>query len=734
MTTYSLYSGSGPALVGYSGPFQSGITFEVTTGNCWFNAYRWWVPSGGDTGAQKFALWCITVDAATGNSLISGSVVTSGTLTANAWNVVSLPVPVQLSIGCAYVAATGWTAVNGFPDTNNQFGSGDPFSAGITNGPLFAYSSGTGTAGAPLMGSQGSFGDTTGQTDPSVYMPIGSSNDANFGMDVVVSNTAPSGYNGSYRIWPNFAGVGPQLGISGSGIDANDPYILATEFTLSQACTLNHIWFYSPATVTQLPTQCAIWNVSAQTMVAGTLQTSPSWSGAAGSGWISVSYTGVTLPAGDYKTSVWNATASGTGTGWNEYSPEYFTTGAGTAGITSGPITVPNVTNATSPGQATYQSSSSTFLYPDLYVSSGTPGQSYWVDVEVTPQTSTYGQEIQLPLIPPGLYTSPGAVFPQPFRGDPGLVALTHNYPVSLGATLALTGTATRQVSRPLAGTVALTATAARDIGKPVAGTVALVPAVTRSAGKPLAGTVMLTASSSSRISRVLAVPVALTAAAARQVSRPLSTVVALTSTLTRSVGKSLAGQVALTASLSVIKAHLLQLTAALALTGQNANRIGKALSAVTALTGGVIRSTGKAVSGTTAALVAFSASKTHIIAASTLVAVTGAVSRTAQLHQAVTAAITGTAGRSISRPLAAVTAILPALTKRVTRSFTASTAVTGTLAAGRAFLVALSTALGTAGSVIATVSQATSALVIRFGSPAVQWVTGMAKKAWRAL
>ena len=57
MTTYNLYgTGAGPSLISYSGPFQSGIAFKVTSGGCWFLGYKWWVPSGGDTAAQKFAL------------------------------------------------------------------------------------------------------------------------------------------------------------------------------------------------------------------------------------------------------------------------------------------------------------------------------------------------------------------------------------------------------------------------------------------------------------------------------------------------------------------------------------------------------------------------------------------------------------------------------------------------------------------------------------------------------
>lgn len=387
MTTYSLYSHSsaGPALVSYAGPFQSAISFKVTSGGCWFEGWWWWVPTGGDTGSQKFALWNIYVAATTGNLLVASA--TSGTFTANAWNFVSLSTPVQLAVGAQYQAVTGWTAVNGFPDTNSQFGPGDTYSSGITSGPLFAYSDTSNGGSGPTLQfvqGQGQFGDVSGATDPTVYAAMQQSNSANFGIDLEISDTAPSGYAGSYRIWPNFAGVGPQYN---NQVDANDAYILGIEFSLSEACTLDKLWFYSPPSgSSQLPTQCVIWDVSTQTMVSGTLQTSPSWSGAAKSGWVSVSYSGVTLPAGDYKASVWNASASGSGTGWNTYTVDYFTTGDGTSNIVTGPITVPNVTNATSPGQGTYATSTSTFLYPNTYVA--TEGQSYWVDAEVTPSSS----------------------------------------------------------------------------------------------------------------------------------------------------------------------------------------------------------------------------------------------------------------------------------------------------------------------------------------------------------
>ena len=402
MTTYRLMDGvAGRPGVGssgtqppssptaYAGPFQAGTVFFVTQGGMWLEGYWWWCPAGGDTGAQKFCLWQLTAVGSVAGTLVPDSEVTSGTLTAGAWNYVPLASPIQLSIGYAgsmYVAATGWTSVNGFPDTHSQFASGDPYSAGITNGPLQCW--GDDSAGGTYHGIADSYqglfgtGNTGGAADPALNMPDAGSSSSNFWIDVSVADTAPAGYAGSYRIWPDKYDVAT----TSTGIDLNDPYILGTEFTLSQACTLDNLWFYSPPTATQLPTQCAIWDVNTQTMVAGTLQTSPSWSGAAGSGWVSAPYSGVTLPAGDYKASVWNAAAPGSGTGWNNYAIGYFTSLDGQNGITTGPVTVPDAAAATSPGQSTYQTSSASFLYPDQYVA--TEGQSYWVDPEVTPVTA----------------------------------------------------------------------------------------------------------------------------------------------------------------------------------------------------------------------------------------------------------------------------------------------------------------------------------------------------------
>jgi hypothetical protein len=44
-----------------------------------------------------------------------------------------------------------------------------------------------------------------------------------------------------------------------------------TEFSLSEPCMLNNIWYYSPPSVSPaaLPTICAIWNIHTQQVVSG---------------------------------------------------------------------------------------------------------------------------------------------------------------------------------------------------------------------------------------------------------------------------------------------------------------------------------------------------------------------------------------------------------------------------------------------------------------------------------
>jgi hypothetical protein len=366
--------------VSYDGPFLAGIQFEVTTGGMWFEGYWWWVcPSGQPTAAQKFALWNVTGQGT--GTLIPGSVVTSGPLTAGQWNWVPLSAPFPLAIGTCYNACTGFTG--SFPSTNDQFDSGDPYGAGLVNGPLTAYSGTNGSLRTPYTTSQGVFG--VAGTDPSVNLPLTGSNSANFWMDLQVGDTAPADYAGSYRLWPNKRDAAPE-----TSPDSAVNYVVATEIHLSQECSVDKIWYYSPPGVNQLATECGIWDIGTRQLYAE--DASPSWSGGAGSGWISCAFSGLILPAGAYKVAVYNGAA--VPGPWSAKQLRYWDIGPGHNGITNGPLTAPSLAAAspasvyqgsgTEPGQCTFAVGPPD-QYPDLYVDG--LAQNYWVDAEVTPAT-----------------------------------------------------------------------------------------------------------------------------------------------------------------------------------------------------------------------------------------------------------------------------------------------------------------------------------------------------------
>ncbi len=362
----------------YDGPFLAGIQFEVTAGGMWFEGYWWWVcPSGQPRAAQKFALWNVTGQ---GNgTLIPGSVVTSGPLTAGQWNWVPLPAPFPLAIGTCYNACTGFTG--GFPSTNDQFDSGQPYGAGLVNGPLAAYSDTNGSLRTPYTTAQGVF--SVAGTDPSVNLPLTGSNSANFWMDIQVGDTAPADYAGSYRLWPNKHDAAPE-----TSPDSAVNYVVATEIHLSQECSVDKIWYYSPPGVNQLATECGIWDIGTRQLYAE--DASPSWSGGAGSGWISCALSGLILPAGAYKVAVYNGAA--VPGPWSAKQLRYWDIGPGHNGITNGPLTAPSLAVAspasvyqgsgTEPGQCTFAVGPPN-QYPDLYVDG--LAQNYWVDAEVTP-------------------------------------------------------------------------------------------------------------------------------------------------------------------------------------------------------------------------------------------------------------------------------------------------------------------------------------------------------------
>lgn len=171
----------------------------------------------------------------------------------------------------------------------------------------------------------------------------------------------------TYRLWPNT----PSPSVAAP--KAND-VTFGTEFILSSSGQgLYGIWFYSAPGVAVLPSACVIWGVVSQAKVAGTENLSPTWSGAAGSGWVKCTYNGdvALLINTRYRVAVYHDASAL----WRTNSAAYWTTGDGASGITNGPISA--FSNATATvGQAV---TGVGYVFPNT----GASGQNFWVDAEV---------------------------------------------------------------------------------------------------------------------------------------------------------------------------------------------------------------------------------------------------------------------------------------------------------------------------------------------------------------
>jgi hypothetical protein len=419
-TIWRLWSAaiSGPSSpISYSGNFISGTGFTVTQSGMWFQGYWWWLsPTGAQpTGPTKCALWSQT-NMGTGN-LVPGSVVTSGPLTPG-WNYIPLPQPIPLSLYDTLVAAVGCNGA--FPDTPNYWGPGQTGGNGITQGPLMAWSApGTsywsGGHGNPLSSPQGLF--STAGSDPSLTMPAAGSSTDNFWVDVQVTDTAPTNYYGSWRLWPN-RGTADALTQGDSAV----PYVVGTEIDLSARCTLNRVWYYSPPGATTLATSADVWAITGTGTTGTNIATNaaPTWllpSGATavgGQGWMYCVMPATNLPAGKYRVSVYDA--NGATDSWSAKRLAYWGYSAAlgsqgyntiqaiaTGGITEGPMTAPvtsamlcysygvgagaNASTVTEPGQSVFWVGPPN-AFPNQYVGANSPAgnlyQNYWVDMEAT--------------------------------------------------------------------------------------------------------------------------------------------------------------------------------------------------------------------------------------------------------------------------------------------------------------------------------------------------------------
>ncbi|HEV2412943.1 MAG TPA: hypothetical protein VGS28_04055 [Candidatus Saccharimonadales bacterium] len=353
---------------------MSGISFTVTQPTLYLAGYWWWVASGQSTSAQKFCLWSLGDGL---NAVVPNSTVTSGTLTSGQWNYVPLATPIPLSERYVHVAATGFS--NNFSETKNQFGSGDPYSAGITNGPLMAYSDSTGSAVSPVANQpQGSF--SIGGTDPTVNMPNQSDTSANLWIDVQITDVVPAG--ATYRLFPSSTAPWLLGGSSGN-------FTLTTQIAISQPVTVEKLWYYSGAGMAVLPSRCGLFSTTSQTEVAGSDNSSPSWklpgggAAAAGSGWVYVDYSssGLQLQPGGYQVAVY----ASSGSNWFTYTSNYWNSSSpfvsGNSGAGNGPISAPSSV-ASLVGQCAY------FTGAWGYPNTNSNGANWWIDLEVMPASN----------------------------------------------------------------------------------------------------------------------------------------------------------------------------------------------------------------------------------------------------------------------------------------------------------------------------------------------------------
>lgn len=411
MTTRNIFSVNGPGTAtALAGNYIAGIMFGLTQVQ-WLYGYRWWCcPAGSQpTAPVKCALWNPLSPTTGDGALIPNSVAFTGTLVPGQWNNAMLANPLPLALGTPYLPAI---AGNGnFPFTISQFGPTQPFANGIVNGPLVAYSDSS--AGATVNPSpytlpQCSF--TQAQNDPTLAMPNLGNSSFNSWVDVIISDVPPPGFAGPYSLFPNKYNADPA-----AALDTNQPFNLAHEFDLAQACLVGNAYFWSIAGSASLPTAVGIWNIATQQLVASNM--APTWTNAltgaaavAGGGKIKTTMPAVVLPAGRYRVSVYNA--NGATAPWSPRVYGYWLTGAGQNGITFGPVSSPAQGNAQpayvfqpNPGSVPPYTNGSqqepsngtffynAFTYPNLAVdfnfTSGAPAGAiaewFGIDLELTP-------------------------------------------------------------------------------------------------------------------------------------------------------------------------------------------------------------------------------------------------------------------------------------------------------------------------------------------------------------
>jgi len=396
MTTYRFLESATPPTAPSvnSSAFIAGASFSVTEPDLWLDGYWWWVCPDANadgqyqpTSPQPFALWALPY-LSSGSSQCDGdsadwavvpaSEVESGVLTAGEWNYITLPSPINLAQNVVYIVATGLTGA--FPATYSYFGSGEVAPGGVTNAVATMYSDTSGTNPAPVAGpalSQGLY--VTASSSSFADPPTEGNQSFNGWIDVQLATGVSAN---SFRIWPSFPIA------QYTAIDETIGYTLANQCYVSQACTLQRLWFFSPpAGAFYLPTRCAVWVESSQTVLAGSDNLSPVWktatgaTAAPGDGWVYCDYSrsGQVLAANVvYRPAVFYSGAGGET--WFCGGVKFWLSGAGASGLSQGPLVMASANSWSNTG--------STWAYPNHEDGSQ---DNWWIDVEVSPLSPPTG-------------------------------------------------------------------------------------------------------------------------------------------------------------------------------------------------------------------------------------------------------------------------------------------------------------------------------------------------------
>ncbi len=187
------------------------------------------------------------------------------------------------------------------------------------------------------------------------------------------------------------------FGQASNGINPADPtsYTMGVQFKVTTTGnTLTGIWFYSGSWAAALPNLIELWQSTGAGTGTKIHSETPSWSGAAGSGWVRAAFAS---PPALTSGTIYKAAVSQPGNvAWYAITANYWSSGAGSAGITNGPLTAPNNAGSVD-GQDCFNAAT------DTYPATAFNASNYWVDPEITSSTDFTASPVSLALAPMAL-------------------------------------------------------------------------------------------------------------------------------------------------------------------------------------------------------------------------------------------------------------------------------------------------------------------------------------------